>query len=124
MMRCLASLALWSLVGASLQSSQTNDSTRLSSHQILPPNFKPSEVFKNVNLVRNINLDKGYVKSTVNVVIENVDKKAQTEYFLPFTSDEIGHIGGLEVRDKRAPETPAFSSEIVEYDSKRYFLSL
>ena len=102
-----------------LCSAKSNRSTTLSSHQILPANFKPPQVFKNVNLLRSINLEKGYVKEVTNLVIENTDKKPQSEYFLPFRADEIGNVGGLEVKDKKEPEKPAFSCETVEYDPYR-----
>lgn len=97
-----------------------NITTPLSSHQILPDNFKPPQVFKNVNLLRNINLEKGYVRETVNVVIENIDAKEQDTYYIPFKAESIGHVGGLEVRDKKNLEIPAFTSEVVEYDTYRW----
>lgn len=100
-------------------SADTNLTTPLSSHQILPDNFKPPQVFKNVNLLRNINLEKGYVKETVNVVIENVDAKEQDTYYIPFKAEAIGNVGGLEVRDKKNPDISAFVSEVVEYDPYR-----
>lgn len=96
-----------------------NHSAPLSSHQILPDNFKPPQTFKNVNLLRSINLEKGYVKETINVVIENIDAKAQDKYYVPFRAETIGNVGGLEVRDKKNPEIPAFISEVVEYDPYR-----
>ena len=91
----------------------------LSSHQILPDNFKPPQVFKNANLLRNINLEKGYVRETVNVVIENIDGQEQDTYYIPFKAEVIGKVGGLEVRDKKDHEKPAFYSELVEYDPYR-----
>ena len=90
-----------------------------SSHIILPATFKPPQVFKNVNLLRNINLEKGFVKETVNVVIENIDTKPQDEYYIPFQADLVGKVGGLEVKDKKNTERPAFQSEIVEFDPLR-----
>ena len=71
---------------------------------ILQGDFKPPQVFENVNLVRNTNLEKGYVRETVNVVITNVDQKAQSEYYLPFAYDVLSKVGGIEVRDKKNPE--------------------
>ena len=91
----------------------------LSSHQILPDNFKPPQVFKNANLQRNINLEKGYVRETVNVVIENIDANEQDTYYIPFKAEAIGNVGGFEVRDKKDPEKPAFRSEVVGYDPYR-----
>ena len=98
---------------------ESNSSTPLSSHFILPANFKPLQVFKNANVVRNINLEKGYVRETINVVIENVDAKSQDEYYIPFEAEVIGSVGGLEVRDKKDPDQPAFKSELIEYDPTR-----
>ncbi|KAI4280266.1 MAG: hypothetical protein L6R38_004573, partial [Xanthoria sp. 2 TBL-2021] len=96
-------------------SADSNLSEPLSSQQILPDNFKPPQVFQNVNLLRNTNFEKGYVRETVNVVIENVDSKPQSEYYIPFSVDVISNVGGLEVRDKKTPG-PSFKTEIVEYD--------
>ena len=116
-LRCVAACLcfIWATCSAEL-----NASSSLSSHQILPDNFKPPQVFKNANLLRNINLEKGYVKETVNVVIENIDAAEQNTYYIPFKADTIGHVGGLEVRDKKNPEVPAFRNEVVEYDPYRY----
>lgn len=69
----------------------------------LAPDFKPPPVFKNTNLVRNTNLEKGYVRETVNVIVENVDKEPQDSYFLSFPTDVYGKIGALDVRDRKAP---------------------
>ena len=92
----------------------------LDSTNILPKNFKPPQVFKNTNSVRNINLEKGYVKETINVVIENIDKNSQTEYFIPFEASTISKIGGFTVKDKNAAVKGSFKAEVVEYDSSRY----
>ena len=94
----------------------------LDSTNILPKNFKPPQVFKNTNLVRNINLEKGYVKETINVVIENTDKNSQTEYFIPFEASTISKIGGFTAKDKNAAIKGSFKTEVVEYDSTRYLL--
>lgn len=102
-----------------ITAADSNHSTPLSPQQILPDNFKPPQVFKNANLVRNINLEKGYVRETVNVVIENIDAKEQDTYYIPFKAEAIGNVGGLEVRDKKDPDKPAFRSEVVEYDPYR-----
>ncbi|KAI9706920.1 MAG: dolichyl-diphosphooligosaccharide--protein glycosyltransferase subunit 1, partial [Bogoriella megaspora] len=107
------------LIGAlsSFCAADSNVSKPLSSKQILPSNFKPPQVFKNVNLVRNINLEKSYPRETINVVIENVDKKPQSEYYLPFEPGTIERIGGLEVRDKKNPDGGVFKAETAEYDT-------
>ena len=78
------------------------------SRQILQGDFRPPKVFQNVNLVRNTNLDKGYVRETINVVVENVDKEPQSDYYLPFEYDVMGKVGGIEVRDKKNQEKGKF----------------
>ncbi len=108
-----ASLGLISLVAA-------DSNLTLESRNILPSTFKPPQHFQNVNLVRNINLEKNYVRETVNVVIENVGKEAQSEYFLPFEPGTIARIGGLEARDKKDPEKGGFVAEVAVTDEQRY----
>src|SRR5271154_3763102 len=108
--------ALCGLLAVRADSNLTNSQT---SQQILPRTFKPPQVFKNVNLLRNINLEKAYVRETISVVVENIGKEAQSEYYLPFDANPIGKIGGLEVADKKAPEKGKFEAEVVEYDPDR-----
>lgn len=90
-----------------------------SSSSILPSTFTPPQVFKNINLVRNINLDKGYVRETVNVVIENTASSPQDEYYLPFEAEVISKVGGLEAKDRKDESKPRFKAEIVELDTYR-----
>ncbi|KAL8957748.1 MAG: hypothetical protein Q9193_005057 [Seirophora villosa] len=78
-------------------------SEALSSQQILPDNFKPPPVFQNTNLVRHTNLEKGYIRETVNVVIENIDSKSQDQYYFPFGAGVVDKVGGLEATDKKNP---------------------
>ncbi|KAL8836235.1 MAG: hypothetical protein Q9170_003012 [Blastenia crenularia] len=105
---CGVLFSSWALADA-------NPSEPLSSQQILPNNFKPPQVFQNVNLLRNINLEKSYVRETVNLVIENIDSRPQSEYYIPFAAEVIDKVGGFEARDKKNPG-PAFKSEVTEYD--------
>ncbi|KAJ5150872.1 uncharacterized protein N7482_010124 [Penicillium canariense] len=90
----------------------------------LPSDFKPAQVFKNTNLVRNINLEKSYVRETVNVVVENVDTQPQSDYYIPFPADVIDRVGGFEVRDKKATGKGRFEVSAVEVISSgnQYFL--
>ena len=98
---------------------ERNITQLLSSKQILPSSFKPPQVFKNINLVRTTNLDKEYPRETINVIIENIDSKPQSEYYLPFDFRLISRIGGFEVKDKKAAGKLPFKTEVVEYDSYR-----
>lgn len=91
----------------------------LSSHQILPHNFTPLQVFKNTNLVRSINLDKGYVKESITVAIENISKEPQSEYYIPFDAATISRVGNLYVRDKDNAAKPSLKAEVVEFDAQR-----
>ena len=109
-MRLSTLAAVSSLLVSSLCSAESNLTTPQSS-QVLHGDFKPPQVFKNVNLVRNTNLDKGYVRETINVVIENIDKEPQSVYYLPFENDLIAKVGGLEVRDKKNTEKGRFDTQ-------------
>jgi oligosaccharyltransferase complex subunit alpha (ribophorin I) len=108
-----------SCLAALTSASDTNITKPLTSRQILPSTFTPPQVFENVNLVRNIDLQKGYPRETVNVVVKNVEKVAQSEYYLPFEAEWIKRIGGLEVRDKKDANKPPFKVEVTEYDVER-----
>jgi oligosaccharyltransferase complex subunit alpha (ribophorin I) len=73
---------------------------------ILTGDFKPPQVFENTNLVRTINLEKGYVRETTNILITNTDKDPRSEYYVPFEYDLMGRIGGFDARDKKNPDIP------------------
>ena len=101
------STALALVLGVSV--AESNLTTPQSSQQILHGDFKPPQVWENTNLVRTTNLEKGYVRETINVVVTNKDKEPQSEYYIPFDYDMMGKIGWLEVRDKKNAEKDAFS---------------
>ncbi|KAL8404975.1 hypothetical protein RB594_009740 [Gaeumannomyces avenae] len=84
----------------------------------LPSTFKPPQVFKNANLVHVVSLEKNYVKESVNVLIENIASSPQDEYFIPFSSDQMSRIGGIEVKDRKNSEAGPFTVEAVEFDPK------
>ncbi|KAG6041034.1 hypothetical protein E4U41_006124 [Claviceps citrina] len=86
------------------------------SQEKLSAQFTPPQVFKNANLVHAISLEKNYVKEQLNVVVENISKEPQTEYYLPFTSDQIARVGGFEVRDRKDASVGNFISEPADYD--------
>lgn len=109
--------AVLSLAGTAL--SKSNLTKPLSSQNILPSTFKPPQVFKNVNLVRVVNLEKSYPRETVNVVIENISPEAQDEYYIPFTKSQAERIGNLEARDKKEPSLPPFEVEAVAIEGSR-----
>jgi oligosaccharyltransferase complex subunit alpha (ribophorin I) len=89
------------------------------SKNILPSTFQPPQHFRNTNLVRNINLEKSYPRETINVVVENIDKQPQSEYYLPFEQGVIARIGGLEAKDKKDAAKAPFNVEIVALDEGR-----
>ena len=111
-------LLQWALLGLTNLAIADSNLTH-ESRNILPSNFAPPKHFRNVNLVRNINLEKNYPRETLNVVIENIDKEAQREYYLPFEQGLLGRVGGLEVKDKKEPERPGFGTEVVGFNPER-----
>jgi oligosaccharyltransferase complex subunit alpha (ribophorin I) len=107
--------ALLSLAASAVASSSA-DAPRA----ILPPSFKPAQVFKNVNLVHIISLEKSYVKESINVLVENIASEPQDEYLLPFTASQISRVGGLEVKDRKDDNVGPFRVEEVKFDDNRY----
>ncbi|KAF5666118.1 oligosaccharyl transferase complex subunit OST4 [Fusarium circinatum] len=105
--------ALFSFISVALAGATTDSKT---SKVILPVDFKPPQVFKNANLVHVISLEKTYVKEQINVLVENVAKEPQTEYYVPFTTEQLPRIGGFEVKDRKDANAGPFVAEIVEYD--------
>lgn len=103
-----AVLSLLATASASSLSKTTLDST-----------FKPPQVFKNANLVHVVSVEKNYVKENINVLIENIDKEPQNEYYLPFTGDQMSRVGGFEVKDRKDATLGAFAVEAVEFDPER-----
>jgi oligosaccharyltransferase complex subunit alpha (ribophorin I) len=108
--------ALFSLVSAVLAGASTESET---SKIILPADFKPPQVFQNANLVHVISLEKNYVKEQINVLVENVAKEPQTEYYVPFTAEQLPRVGGFEVKDRKDANAGPFVVETVEYDANR-----
>lgn len=105
----------WAVVGlTSIVAAESNLTHE--SKNILSSAFTPPRHFRNVNLVRNINLEKSYPRETINVVIENIDSKPQSEYFLPFEQGLLGRIGGLEAKDKKEPAKGGLRVEVVGID--------
>ncbi|KAI9675179.1 MAG: dolichyl-diphosphooligosaccharide--protein glycosyltransferase subunit 1 [Trizodia sp. TS-e1964] len=116
MISLIKTISFLSLLSPGWSALQTNSSQSAHPQLILPSTFKPPQVFRNVNLLRNINLDKSYPREVINVVIENIASKPQDEYFLSFRAELIQHVGGLEVRDKKKPEVGRFEVDRVEFD--------
>ena len=87
---------------------ESNLTTPQSSQQIVQGDFKPAQVWENTNLVRTTNLEKGYVRETINVVVTNKDSKPQSEYYVPFDYDTMAKVGGFEVRDKKDTDKGKF----------------
>jgi oligosaccharyltransferase complex subunit alpha (ribophorin I) len=110
--------AVLSFAAATVYATESN----LTTQNALPSTFKPPQVFKNTNLVHIINLEKGYPKETVNLVIENIASTPQDEYFIPFTAKQMKQIAALEVKDKKQSELGTFKVELVAIDSERYAL--
>lgn len=112
--------AVLSLAATAVSAAKSNLTKPLSSQNVLSSTFTPPQVFKNVNLVHIINLEKAYSKESINVVIENIDSQPQSEYYVPFTSAQIQNVGGMEASDRKNKELGSFAVESVEYDSEGY----
>jgi oligosaccharyltransferase complex subunit alpha (ribophorin I) len=110
--QCAAALLSLSSVLAAARSSNATI-------KLLPSSFTPPPVFENSNLVRNINLEKGYPRETINVVVRNTDNTPQSEYYLLFASDVISNVGGLEVRDKKNMDAGPFKVALAGYQSPK-----
>lgn len=108
-MRWCSLAASGSLLLSSASAADSNLTTAQSSQQILRGDFQVPQVFENTNLVRNTNLEKSYVRETINVVVTNLGKNSESEYYLPFEHDVMGKVGGFEVRDKKAAEKGTFA---------------
>jgi len=98
----LVSAVLGLCIAAS--SAESNLTTPQETQRLLSGDFKPPQVFENTNVVRTINLERGYVRETTNVLITNTDKESQSEYYVPFEYDLVGSIGGFDARDKKNAE--------------------
>jgi oligosaccharyltransferase complex subunit alpha (ribophorin I) len=98
---------------ASVARADLNLSEPLRSKQLLPSTFTPPQVFKNAHLVRTTNLDKAYPRETVNILVENIDAKPQSEYYVPFDTSLLSKVGGFEVRDKKNAAAGAFAVDVV-----------
>ncbi|OQD73286.1 hypothetical protein PENDEC_c016G02309 [Penicillium decumbens] len=120
-MRFFTASILGLLVPSLAAASNISTPTKLA----LPSDFKPPQVFKNTNLVRSTNLEKSYVRETINVVVENVDKQPQSDYYIPFPSEVFDRVGGFEVRDKKATDKGRFevdATEAVSSSGNQYFV--
>ncbi|KAK4105898.1 Ribophorin I [Parathielavia hyrcaniae] len=106
----LSLLSLGSAASSEVKSSSTSTT--------LPATFKPPQVFKNANLVHVISVEKNYVKENINVLVENIEKAAQHEYFVPFMADQMARLGGVEVKDRKDSTAGPFVAEAVEFDQE------
>ncbi|KAK4240783.1 Dolichyl-diphosphooligosaccharide--protein glycosyltransferase subunit 1 [Achaetomium macrosporum] len=107
-----AFLSLLSLASAASSKKSSSTSTTL------PVTFRPPQVFRNANLVHIISVEKNYAKENINVLVENIDKAAQDEYFVPFTADQMSRLGGVEVKDRKDASAGPFVAEAVEFDQE------
>jgi oligosaccharyltransferase complex subunit alpha (ribophorin I) len=105
-MRLLSVAGAFLALCAEVFGAESNLTEPGTTQKILTGDFKPPQVFENTNLVRTINLEKGYVRETTNVLVTNTDKSPQSDYYVPFEYDMMGRIGGFDARDKKNPDTP------------------
>ncbi|RPB03159.1 Ribophorin I [Choiromyces venosus 120613-1] len=82
----------------SLSSCSSADSTLA-----LPKDPTPPQVFKNSNLLRTIDITKPYVRETIAMVIDNISKEPQAEYYVPIPKGIVENISYLEARGEDGP---------------------
>ncbi|KAL1894741.1 dolichyl-diphosphooligosaccharide--protein glycosyltransferase subunit 1 [Sporothrix stenoceras] len=78
--------------------------------------FTPPATFKNANLVHVVSAEKNYIKETINVLVENIAKTPQDEYYLAIPTDKFDRVGGFEVKDRKDSAAGEFVAEAVEAD--------
>ncbi|ERT02072.1 oligosaccharyltransferase complex subunit alpha (ribophorin I) [Sporothrix schenckii 1099-18] len=78
--------------------------------------FTPPAAFKNANLVHVVSAEKSYIKETINVLVENIAKTPQDEYYLAIPTDKFTRVGGFEVKDRKDTAAGDFIAEAVEAD--------
>ncbi|ETI27987.1 hypothetical protein G647_00436 [Cladophialophora carrionii CBS 160.54] len=105
-MRLLSVAGAFVALCAEVFGAESNLTEPRTTQKILTGDFKPPQVFENTNLVRTINLEKGYVRETTNILVTNTDKSPQSDYYVSFEYDLMGRIGGFDARDKKNPDTP------------------
>jgi oligosaccharyltransferase complex subunit alpha (ribophorin I) len=102
--------------------SSSSSSTNSSAAKLLSP-FTPPNVFENTNLVRNVNLERSYSRETTNIVIKNIGREAESQYYYAFASDEITNVGGFEVKDKKNAKLGPFQVKLARYEQPMsYFI--
>ncbi|CAZ80778.1 unnamed protein product [Tuber melanosporum] len=70
---------------------------------VQPKEFTPPPVFKNTNLLRTIDITKPYVRETTAMVIDNISKEPQTEYYVLVPKGIIENISYFEARGESGP---------------------
>ncbi|KAF2862961.1 Ribophorin I [Piedraia hortae CBS 480.64] len=110
-------LFLWPLLAVA--AAEFNSSLHV--HSPIPVSA-PLQHWRNVNLVRNVNLDKSYARETVNVIAENVDSTSHWDYYLRFEPGTLDRVGGFTAKDKKDTGRGTFFAEI--WGSDYYKISL
>ncbi|KAI5807124.1 Ribophorin I [Geopyxis carbonaria] len=97
--------SLLSLLGASLYAGLTLALTSSAPAQSVsvPAGFTPPQVFKNTNLLRNIDITRPYTREIIAVIVENISDKPQSEYYVPFDAALAEDVSYVEARDKKGP---------------------
>jgi oligosaccharyltransferase complex subunit alpha (ribophorin I) len=86
--------------------------------RLLPDSFTPPSLFENTNLVRNVNLDRSYPRETTNIVIKNVGKQPQSQYYFQFPTDLVPNVAGLAVKNKNNADA-TYKVELAQHESPK-----
>jgi oligosaccharyltransferase complex subunit alpha (ribophorin I) len=106
--------AFFAAAAALVGAHAANSSAQLSAKLSLPATFTPPPVFRHVNFIRNVNLEKGYVSEKIDFFLQNIGTEPQDQYYLSFPAEVMPYVGGVEGRDKQ--KNLNVTAEAVEFD--------
>lgn len=94
----------WSLLTASIVYSDSNSTTTHSKILSGSGPFNPPMNFVNRNIQQTYDFSKSYVRISATISFENIASSAQTQYYIPFGSETLASIGGIQAKVKGGTE--------------------
>ena len=74
------------------------------------------QTLQHTNLLRTIDLTKPYIRDSTALILENVGKVTETEYFWGIPLDLAPNLSYLEVKEKKNGASPLFPIERLPQD--------
>jgi Ribophorin I len=81
-----------------------------------PLNILAAEVpqtLHHTNLLRSIDLTKPYVRDITNLILENIGKRIETDYYVGIPLELAPKLSYLEVKEKKSGASPLFPVELL-----------